>query len=106
MAKINTQAVEKVEKTNETSNTNTNTNTAAAPATQPAETSNEIMLSKDQQSEFDKLTTKSSRIRYLAKLNHKNGPIAKFMSKYQTKPMLYQHVRNVLNQPLKSQTNT
>lgn len=48
------------------------------------------------------MTTKSAQIRYLASLGWKNGPIAKFLSAIHGKTVIYQHVRNVLNQKLKT----
>jgi len=47
------------------------------------------------QVELDKLTTKSSKIRYLTTLEWKRGDIAKKLG------VRYQHVRNVQLQPLK-----
>jgi hypothetical protein len=65
-----------------------------------------IVLTQDQQDAFDKMTNKSSRIRFLSSLGYKNGPIAKFLTKVYypngEKTVLFQHVRNVLNQPLKT----
>lgn len=50
---------------------------------------------KDQQTELDKLPSISAKIRYLDKENFTRSDIAKVMGKR------YQHVRNVLETPLK-----
>lgn len=47
------------------------------------------------------MKTKSEQIRYLDSIGMKRGPIAKLLSKVHGKTVLYQHVRNVLIQPLK-----
>lgn len=52
-------------------------------------------LNDKQAKEFAALTTKSSKIRYLDGLKWTRGEISKFME------IRYQHVRNVLTQPLK-----
>lgn len=54
-----------------------------------------IELSKAQQKEYDDLKTKSARIRYLASQSFSRGSIADFLQ------IRYQHVRNVLETPLK-----
>lgn len=95
-----------------------------SPSNEPAETPNETfqpvihesMIVQDQakakQEEVSpeeqlinkvrQMSTKSSQIRYLNSLGWKNGPIAKFLSLIHGKQVIYQHVRNVLNQKLKS----
>jgi len=80
---------------------------AAMPAATEATTviTNGIVLNAEQKKLFDPMQTKSERIRYLASLGYKNGPIAKFLSIVYGKPMKYQHARNVLNQKLKGSTN-
>jgi len=65
-----------------------------------------VTLTEEQRATFDKMTSKSARIRFLSSLGYKNGPIAKFLTGIYypdgSKSVLFQHVRNVLNQPLKT----
>jgi len=56
-----------------------------------------IVLSTTQKKMFDELKTTSSKIRYLAAESFKRGQIALFLNKK------YQHVRNVLITPLKTE---
>jgi len=48
------------------------------------------------------ITTLSGRIRYLDGLGMKRSAIAKTLSAHRGKPVLYQHVRNVLITPRKT----
>jgi hypothetical protein len=70
------------------------TTTAQPVSTQPA-------ITDEQAAHVKSLTTKAAQMRYLHGLGWKNGPIAKYLSGVYGKPVLYQHVRNQLNQPLK-----
>lgn len=62
--------------------------------------------SKDQEVEGRKVikgcTTKSSQIRSLAAAGWSMGDTARFLSIVHRKTFLFQHVRNVLNQPVKN----
>jgi hypothetical protein len=69
----------------------------------PQSKSPPVTLSDAQKEVFDKMTTKSARIRYLHGLGFQKGPIAKYLSVVYGKTVLFQHVRNVLVQPLKTQ---
>jgi len=53
-------------------------------------------LTKVQEEMLAKLTTTSSKIRYLDKQNYTRGDISRILD------IRYQHVRNVLTQPLKN----
>jgi hypothetical protein len=60
-------------------------------------------ITKMEDVDLTKCTTESARIRALGAAGFKNGPIAKYLSELRGRKMLYQHVRNVLNTPVKSQ---
>jgi hypothetical protein len=77
------------------------TQTVVQPVTTISVTSPGIQLSEGQQASFDVMKTKSERIRFLASLGYKNGPISKYLSTVYGKLVRYQHVRNVLKSPLK-----
>jgi hypothetical protein len=53
------------------------------------------VLTPAQQTVLDGLPTKSARIRYLAAEGYATGDIARILG------IIFQHARNVLNQPLK-----
>jgi hypothetical protein len=71
--------------------------TAVAPAVQPN------VLTSEQDQHIRAMKTKSEQMRYLSSLGWKNGPIAKYLTQVYNKTVIYQHVRNVLRQPLKKQ---
>lgn len=60
----------------------------------------EKQVTEAQQTELDKLPTISAKIRYLDKENFTRSRIAKIMDKR------YQHIRNVLETPLKRKIKT
>lgn len=53
---------------------------------------------------LDKLPTKSAWIRHLNSLGKTRSEIVKIITEHQGKPILYQHVRNVLITPIKRPT--
>jgi hypothetical protein len=59
-------------------------------------------LTAEQDASVRGMKTKSEQMRFLSSLGWKNGPIAKFLTEVHGKTVIYQHVRNVLKQPLKS----
>lgn len=59
------------------------------------------LLTKSINLELQKLSTTSSRIRFLHSLSYTRSQIVSIISEFQQKPIRYQHVRNVLLQPLK-----
>ena len=58
-------------------------------------------LTSDQEAQVRAMKTKSEQMRFLSSLGWKNGPIAKYLTTVYGKTVIYQHVRNVLKQPLK-----
>ena len=77
--------------------TNTNTVVAAAVAAVTAFPTDEAMRA-------DGMLTLSARIRHLSGLGAKTAEIAKIVKRSNGANPLYQHVRNVLNTPLKGST--
>lgn len=81
--------------------------TAAEPIAQaqPAVTiqtpSQQYNLTAEEDAKIRAMKTKSEQMRYLSALGWKNGAISKYLSLVYGKTVLYQHVRNVLRQPLK-----
>jgi hypothetical protein len=63
-------------------------------------------LSPEQDNHIRAMKTKSEQMRYLSSLGWKNGPIAKYLTLVHGKTVIYQHVRNVLKQPLKKESPT
>ena len=63
-----------------------------------------LTLTAEQDASIRAMKTKSEQMRYLSALGWKNGPISKYLTQVYGKTVLYQHVRNVLRQPLKSQS--
>jgi hypothetical protein len=65
-------------------------------------------LTSAQEKTIAGFTTKAQSMRFLANLGWKTGPIAKYLSglvgknALYTKPVKYQHVRNQLNQKIKT----
>ncbi len=57
-------------------------------------------VTKPQQKVLDGMSTWSSKIRYMDAEGFTRTEIRAHLSKSRTKPMLYQHVRNVLVTPL------
>ncbi len=56
---------------------------------------------QNEQIDLSTLTTTSSKIRHLSSLGKTRVEIVKIISEHQGRPIRYQHVRNVLEQPLK-----
>lgn len=50
-------------------------------------------------------TTKSAKIRYLSSMGMTRSAIVKYFKEVLNDEIIYQHVRNVLVQPLKKQAN-
>jgi hypothetical protein len=102
MAKSSKQAAAEVEMTAP----------ALAQTLQPIATATTVVsttptqLTEEQDKQVRQMKTKSEQMRFLAMLGWKNGPIAKYLSIVHGKPVIYQHVRNVLKQPLKKETQT
>jgi hypothetical protein len=95
MSKRNQNTAEAIETSVETQVAETSAN--VNPITPAANT-----LTSEQDTSVRAMKTKSEQIRYLAALGWKTGAIAKHLSTLYPKPVIYQHVRNVLKQPLKS----
>lgn len=65
-----------------------------------------VTSSKVENYGLDKLPTKSAMIRHLHSLGKTRSEIVKIITEFQGKPIIYQHVRNVLITPLKRKTET
>lgn len=85
--KSNTQAAEKVE-------TMQAVETRTIPTNDKGQF-NQVILTDEQVEAYNKMSTKSEKIRYLTAMNFSRSAIAKFMG------ILYQHVREVQLRPLK-----
>jgi hypothetical protein len=60
-----------------------------------------VMVPSDAQMRKDGMSTLSSRIRHLASMGIATGPISRIVKRENGEHPIYQHVRNVLNTPLK-----
>jgi hypothetical protein len=64
----------------------------------------EVQVPTDEAMRAAGMISLSARIRHLSGLGVKTGPIAKIVKRSNGAHPLYQHVRNVLNTPLKAST--
>jgi hypothetical protein len=63
---------------------------------------NKIKLSKEQQAQYDALTTTAAKVRFVnANITSDRGEIARLVSELEQREVRYQWVRNVLITPLK-----
>jgi purine-cytosine permease-like protein len=77
--------------------------TATTAATSNKKSVSATFLSKDETAKYDQLTSIAAKIRYLKSLAKTTGDISRYMTEKENKLVRYQWVRNVLNQPLKTQ---